>query len=156
MRGERQREKITKVLNPYVGAYARYFAQPKRIPKVWYDIYNLETVVQQLFTPKLRTRSHYDETNHMIRMSRMPITDSEQKVFKPLTKEYLSSKYGDDDDETVDGASIIMENNHPDTAIEIQTKQTSAAEQFNNNVLEQYTYVFRVDFFFIGLRFILL
>lgn len=122
--------------------YSKDFAQPKRIPKVWYDIHNLETVIQQLFTPKLRVHTYYDAVTHELRMSRYSIENSERKEFIALTKDYLNSKYGDgsDDGETIDGASMIMENNHPDTAIGVQTKQASTAEQFNSNILEQNTY----------------
>lgn len=141
-RAERYRHKITTTLNPYLTMYTKDFAQPKRTPKVWFDIHNLETVIQQLFTPKLRVHTYYDSVTHELHMSRLPTEKSERKEFIPLTKDYLTSKYGegDDDGETIDGASIIMENNHPDTTISGQIKQTSTAEQFNNNILEQHTY----------------
>lgn len=142
-RAERYRHKITTILNPYVTMYSKDFAQPKRTPKVWYDIHNLETVVQQLFTPKLRVHTYYDAVTHELRMSRLSIESFERKEFISLSKDYLNSKYGDGDDdgETIDGASMIMENNNPDTAIGVQIKQTSTAEQFNSNILEQHTYV---------------
>lgn len=133
-RAERHRERITTVLNPFLETYSSYFAQPKRVPKLWYDIHNLETIIQQLFTPKLRVRTHYDEKNHELRMSRLSNYDSNRKEFLPLPENYLN----DIDDGTIDGANIIMEYNHPDTkAIETQIKH---ADQFNRNVLEQYTY----------------
>lgn len=136
VRAERHREKITTVLNPFVGTYSPYFAQPKRVPKLWYDIHNLETIIQQLFTPKLRFHTHYDEKKHELRMSRLPNDDSDRKEFLPLPDNYLNDDQIDDG--TIDGANIIMEYNHKDTkAIETQIKH---ADQFNRNVLEQYTY----------------
>ena len=136
VRAERQREKITTVLNPYVETYSQYFAQPKRTPKVWYDIHNLETIIQQLFTPKLHFHTLYDEKNLVLRMSRLPNDDSSRKEFLPLPDKYLTDHI---DDEDVDGASIIMENNHPDTTTAIGA-EIKHADQFNRNILEQYTY----------------
>lgn len=69
-------------------------------------------------------------------MSRMPIEDLDRKEFMPLPDVYLSAQVND---ETIDGASVIMEENHPDTPIAIGA-QIKHADQFNRNVLEQYTY----------------
>lgn len=135
---ERQREKITNVLNPFVHSFSMYFTQPKRIPKVWYDIHNLETIVQQLFTPKLKVRMHFDVKQNELRMSRMPSIDTERKEFIPLPKEYLTVGPGKNGG-TVDGASLIMENNHPETAIDVKQQKSATTDQFNNNILEQYT-----------------
>lgn len=139
-RAERHRHKITTLLNPFLEFHLKDFAQPKRIPKVWYDIHNLETVILQLFTPLLRVRTYYDHDTHALRMSRMPVENMERKEFIPLSKEYLNDKYGDEhgNDGTIDGASMIMENNHPDTNIDVQQKPTPA-DEFNSNILEQHT-----------------
>lgn len=136
-RCERHRERITNVLHPYLQVSSMYYAQPKRVPKTWYDIHNLETVIQQLFTPKLKVRMHLVDPNNELRMSRMPINDPARKEFIPLPQEYLNDPSSDDDDETVDGASLIVESNKPATAIDIFAQKT---EQFNDNILEQYTY----------------
>lgn len=135
-RAERYREKITTALNPYVQTNSSFFTQPKRVPKLWYDIYNLETIIQQLFTPKLKCRMHFDEKTKELRMSRQPIFDTDRKVFIPLPKEYINSRDGNDA-ETVNGANLIMEYNHPDTGVEI--KKPSTTEEFNSNVLQQHT-----------------
>lgn len=133
---ERKRERITKALNPYLEYNSTYFAQPKFEPKVWIDIHNLETIVQQLFTPKLRCRTYYDVENHVLHMSRMPIYDLTPKRFLPLSEKYLN---GEIDEDKIDGASIIMEYNHPDTATAIET-YNKHADQFNQNILQPYTY----------------
>lgn len=137
-RAERKREQITLILNPYMEKPIAYFSQPKRVPKLWYDMYNLETVVQQLFTPKLRMRTHLDEKSNQLKMHRMFVTDMTRKRFIPLPMDYYNDDY-DNDSLTIDGASIYLENNHPDTEIQIQAKKETTIEQFNNNVLEQYT-----------------
>lgn len=130
---ERKREQITLALNPYVEQPIAWFTQPKRVPKSWYDMYNLETVVQQLFTPKLRMRTEFDETLNQLRMHRMFVSITERKRFIPLPMDYIH------DDLTVDGASIVSESNHPDTEIEVQAEKASIIEQFNDNILEQHT-----------------
>ncbi|XP_031640136.1 uncharacterized protein LOC116352043 [Contarinia nasturtii] len=136
-RAERYREQITTTLNPYMQTFSSFFAQPKRVPKLWYDIHNLETIIQQLFTPKLKCRMHYVEKTKELRMSRQPMNDTDRKEFIPLPKEYINSRDGNDA-ETVNGANLIMEYNHPDT--DIQIKKSSTTDQFNSNVLQQHTY----------------
>lgn len=135
---ERHREKITNALNPHLITISTYFAQPKRVPKVWYDIHNLETIIQQLFTPKLRARMHFDEQLQELRMSRMPISDMTPKKFLPLPEVFLNEQT--DGDETIDGSSLIREENHPDTDIALKP---TTSEEFNNNNLERYTYTQR-------------
>lgn len=148
-RAERHREQITKVLNPFLQTTSAYFAQPLRAPKLWYDIYNLETVIQQLFTPKLKFRTHLFGANNDLCMSRMPIDDTTRKEFIPIPEVYLNDTVDGDGGESVDGASIIMENNHPDTRIQLfDDKMSRKQQQFNENVLEQYTYDFWLFIFF--------
>lgn len=125
-RMERHREKITHILNPYLQISSAYFAQPNRVPNCWYDIQNLETVVQQLFTPKLNVRMH--SIDNVLCMSRTPVVDLARKEFMPLPlpKEDLNDQQYNDD-------------NNPNTGIQILADTRTKTKQFNDNVLEQFT-----------------
>lgn len=138
IKAERYRERITRTLNPYVETASIYYPQPERVPKLWYDMHNLETVVQQLFTPKLRTRIHFDETTHQLKMHRGFVTETKPKRFLPLPiyilKEYL--KVYQNDDRTGNANEMSP---HPENGINLQTNRETTIEHFNKNILEQYT-----------------
>lgn len=139
VQAEKHREKITQIFNPSIQKTAVYFTQPKRVPKLWYDMHNLETVVQQLFTPKLRIRTHFDETTNQLTMYRMFVTDSTPKRFISLPTDYINDDGYESDGSTNDEANIFFEHNYQDREIVAQAKKQSTIEQFNNNILEQFT-----------------
>lgn len=132
---EKYRERITLALDPSLTKIPAFFSQPSRVPKLWYDMHNLETIVQQIFTPKLRMRVRFDEKTNQLKMHRMFVSDSTRKRFIPLPKDYMNDDYKSFDP-TLDGASDILENNHQMTNID---ERLLTIEQFNNDVLEQYT-----------------
>lgn len=51
--------------NPY------NWPQPICIPRIWYKVFNIETIVLQLFTPKLPVLSYLDDDVHLIRMRKV-------------------------------------------------------------------------------------
>lgn len=122
IKSERYRERKTHSLNPYVETGFVYYPQPAHVPMLWYDIHNLETIVQQLFTPKLRTRTHFDENTHQLKMHRGFEKEAVRKQFLPLPNEYRNG-----DDENVD------------SRIDVHGNKASTIEHFNKNILEQYT-----------------
>lgn len=128
---ERYRAKITQTLNPYVGMYEEYYPQPKHTPRCYFSVHNMEAIVLQLFTPKLPVRTYYDEKSGVIRMRRMPKEIMVPKEFLPLPKEFLSPAK----DDVVDGASVIVEENQPRTAVDVSDKQ----EEQTREDFEPYT-----------------
>lgn len=124
---ERYRSKITLALNPYLKKSRDFYPQPVQIPKLWYDMHNLETIVLQLFVPKLDVRTFYDENDNEIHMKITKDADIDRKMFIPLPKEYLltsnlnanNTKDDSNNNKTIDGASLIVEENHPKTAIQL-------------------------------------
>lgn len=131
---ERYRERITHSSNPYAEKGFVYYPQPENTPMQWYDMHNLETIVQQLFTPKLRTRTHFDENARQLRVHRGFQKESERKRFLPLPSRYYNSD-GLADTTIANNVSAI------ETGINVHGNQASTIEHFNKNILEQYTWV---------------
>lgn len=138
IKSERYRERKTHSLHPYVETGFVYFPQPELVPMLWYDMHNLETIVQQLFTPKLRTRTHFDENSHQLKMHRGFATEAIRKQFLPLPIEYLNSD-GDADDTNENSVNATIGYHHPGTGIDVLGNEASTIEHFNKNILEQYT-----------------
>lgn len=131
---ERYRERITHSLSPYVETGFVYYPQPDPVPMLWYDIHNLETIVQQLFTPKLWTRTHFDEKTHQLKMHRGFEKQSERKRFLPLPVEYLNG-----DDIAQKSANSNIGYQRPETGVDVLGNKPSTIDHFNKNILEQYT-----------------
>lgn len=62
---------------------SEYWPQPNAVPLIWYDCFNLDTIILQLFTPKLAILTQYDEKKYIIRMSRMPAVKMIPRGFIP-------------------------------------------------------------------------
>lgn len=60
--------------------------QPETVPELWFLMYNVETIILQLFTPKPLTHTYLDDSTHQIRMYRKPTTQMEPRRFMPLPK----------------------------------------------------------------------
>lgn len=132
---ERYRAQMTHTLNPSKETDLVYYPQPEHVPMLWYDIHNLETIVQQLFTPKLRTRTYFDDNTHQLKMHRGFVMEPMPKRFLPLPKEYLA------DNTNENGAHEIGDTGygHPETGIDVHNDKAATIEHFNKNILEQYT-----------------
>lgn len=139
LKSERYRERKTFSLNPYVETGFVYYSQPAHVPMLWYDINNLETIVQQLFTPKLRTRTYFDEKTHQLKMHRGFEKEAVRKQFLPLPNEYLN---GNDENVGNTNESTVNSNighHRLESRIDIHGNKASTIEHFNQNILEQYT-----------------
>lgn len=83
---ERYRAKLTTVNDP-PSSYkvpSIYWPQPKTVPEVWYLLYNIETIMMQLFTPKPQTHTFWDDSAHVIRMLRAPTVQMIPRNFLPV------------------------------------------------------------------------
>lgn len=61
-----------------------YWPQPEKIPEVWYLLYNIETIIMQLFTPKPQIHTFLNETTHLIQMMRAPTVQMIPRSFLPV------------------------------------------------------------------------
>lgn len=61
-----------------------YWPQPKTVPEIWYLLYNTETIIMQLFTPKPPIHTLLDESTHLIRMMRSPTVLMIPRKFMPV------------------------------------------------------------------------
>lgn len=140
-RAESKRNQITSILNPYLGWNSQFYAQPRNVPQVWYDMHNLEVIILQLFTPKLTVKTFYDANEKVLRMRPRSTLDLTRKQFIPLPIEFTSPSVTiqTSDDGTIDGSKLIMEENHPKTAVDLATKD-KPDEKSNNNPFEPLTY----------------
>lgn len=145
-RAETERDRITTVLNPFIERSKEFYAQPARVPKCWYDMHNLEVIIMQFFTPKMTVKTYFDENAHVLRMRPRSTLDLTRKQFIKLPDEFISSVKHTNADETIDGSSLIMEENHPKTAVELLTKDN--IDDKINNILEPFTYVIEPFIFF--------
>lgn len=138
---ERHREKLTLAMKPQLHRIQAFFAQPSFTPSLWYNLHNLETVVQQLFTPKLRVRTFYDDKTKTLKMHRMFAPDITRKRFLPLPTGFPYDG-SQKNDETINTAIQTVQKNPSTTEIDMPQKKAITIQQFNSNILDQYTYVF--------------
>lgn len=137
-RAESKRDEITTILTPFAKQNIGFYAQPARIPKCWYDMHNLEVIILQLFTPKMTTKTYFDENERVLRMRPRAKLCLTHKQFIALPAGYVSPASKPNEEPTVDGSSQIIENNRPKTAVEI-LNENKLDSQLKNNVFEQYT-----------------
>lgn len=137
-RAESKRDEITTILTPFAKQSVEFYAQPARIPKCWYDLHNLEVIILQLFTPKMTTRTYFDENEQVLRMRPRAKLDLTHKRFIALPNDYVSPASKPNEEPTIDGSSLIVENNQPKTAIE-NLNEIKLDDQLNNNAFEEYT-----------------
>lgn len=140
LQAERYRARITHALNPLASTNLMYCPQPAHVPMLWYDMHNLETIVQQLFTPKLRTRTYYDENTHQLKMNRGFAKETVRKRFLPLPNDYLNDELADGDGHDVANFDI-RKKGHTATGLELRNNKPTTVDHFNKDILEQYTYV---------------
>lgn len=83
---ERYRAKLTTTNDPpsSYNVPLKYWPQPKTVPEVWYLLYNIETIMMQLFTPKPQTHTFWDESANLIRMLRAPTVQMIPRSFIPV------------------------------------------------------------------------
>lgn len=67
-----------------------FWPQPKKVPELWYLIFNLETIMLQLYTPKPAIVSHFDEDEKIIRMMHAPMVQMIPRGFIPMPKKEKS------------------------------------------------------------------
>lgn len=68
-----------------------YWPQPETVPEIWYLLYNTETIVMQLFTPKPPTQTFLDESTKAIRMLRVATVQMIPRSFIPVPQYNLHS-----------------------------------------------------------------
>lgn len=61
-----------------------YWPQPETVPEIWYLLYNVETILMQLFTPKPQIQTFLDESRKLIRMLRIPKVQMIPRSFLPV------------------------------------------------------------------------
>lgn len=137
-RTESKRDEITTILTPFVKQSKEFYAQPARIPKCWYDVHNCECIILQLFTPKMTTKTYFDENERVLRMRPRAKLDMNRKRFIALPDEYVSPASNSNEQPTIDGSSLIVENNRPKTAINILIN-SKVDGSHKNNIFEQKT-----------------
>lgn len=84
---EKFRAKLTTWSDEYPSIFNTtdlYWPQPETTPELWYLLFNTETIIMQLFTPKPPIHTSLDEETNSIRFLRVPDVQMTPRVFMPV------------------------------------------------------------------------
>lgn len=69
---------------PYSASWSYYWPEPNPIPESWILLFNLETILMQLFTPKPAILTTFDDHDKKIHLRRRSVDRENPRGFIPL------------------------------------------------------------------------
>lgn len=102
---------------PYTSPFSYYWPEQNPLPESWYLVYNLETIMLQLFTPKPAILTFFDDETKKLHIFRKATVPFNPRGFIPLPENSSAFAESKPLDQLFD-----LENNHDLSAENLERK----------------------------------